>query len=701
METRNDPFENQFSLGDIASLDKTSDKPAPRAPADKAAPSKKLDVIVPKNGTTLTGEPADQVVINPNYDPQKLTESADSTAVMAFGRMNPPTTGHEKLIHKVEDVAKEHNGTAHIVASHSEGTSKDPLPQKAKLGYIKKIVKPGTVVSGSSKEAPSLLHIAAKLHAAGHRHLVVVAGDDRVDEYHKLLHKYNGVDAKHGHYNFKSIKIVSAGHRDPDAEGTEGMSGTKMRALAHAGKDEEFKAGLPKALHPHAAEIANHIRSAPIKEDIEQLDEVGDTAKGQKLLQMVNKRAVNRLTSKKADTDPAYAKKAQQTHWAADERLKEEQVNEISKDLANRYMYSAMSDRNQVDQKVSKAIDKNRESFSVRRHKNITKLLDKSDKRSQGIQKALDRLQKEEIEIDEAASVKVRLARAQNMRKNKAKLSRARDLARKRFAKIVALRRRALKKARQVVRRKLAGKRGLEYNKLSMSSKIALDKMVDKRKKAIKAIANKLSPRIKRDELSRLQAVMQGTKFKGSQAPIVAENNMEVSKLISEKAAAALKRKADKSGVSLQTLQQVFARGMAAYKNSNPPSVSPQQVAFARVNSYLAKGKAFNEDRDLREAAPSLSYDDMIQRGMKTPRHMSFVDFKNVKAVHGAHQHAAIAKDVSDDDEKTAARKKADIIRRTTNQWRDKILEHASTPQDNKQSALLALAQRLDEKAGK
>lgn len=60
-----------------------------------------------------------------------------------------------------------------------------------------------------------------------------------------------------------------------------------------------------------------------VKEETEQLDEVGDTPKGQKLLQAVNKRAVNRLTSKRADTDPAYAKKAQQTHWAADERLKE------------------------------------------------------------------------------------------------------------------------------------------------------------------------------------------------------------------------------------------------------------------------------------------------------------------------------------------------------------------------------------------
>jgi len=120
-------------------------------------------------------------------------------------------------------------------------------------------------VGGSSKETPSFLHIAKKLHDSGHKHLVMVAGSDRVDEYKEKLNKYNN---KEGHYSFKSIKVVSAGSRDPDAEGVEGMSGTKMRAHARAGEMKHFKSGLPKALHPHAQEIANHIRS--VKEGLEE-----------------------------------------------------------------------------------------------------------------------------------------------------------------------------------------------------------------------------------------------------------------------------------------------------------------------------------------------------------------------------------------------------------------------------------------------
>lgn len=210
----------------------------------------------------------DQVIVYPKLDDSGMNEEKESTAVMAFGRFNPPTVGHEKLIHKVHEVAKEHDGSAHVVASHSEGTSKDPLPQSKKLDYLKKVAPAGVHVSGSSKESPSFLHAAKKLHDAGHKHLVMIAGSDRVDEYKKKLDQYNG---KEGHFNFKTIKVVSSGERDPDAEGVQGMSGTKMRAHARAGEHEQFKAGLPKALHPHAKEIADHIRS--VKEEVEELEE--------------------------------------------------------------------------------------------------------------------------------------------------------------------------------------------------------------------------------------------------------------------------------------------------------------------------------------------------------------------------------------------------------------------------------------------
>ena len=205
----------------------------------------------------------------------------ESTAVMSFGRFNPPTIGHEKLIRKTEEVAQQHNGTAHIVASHSEGTAKNPVPQQAKIGYLHNIVKPSTELSGSSKEEPTILHAAAKLHGQGVKHLKIVAGSDRVQEYQTLLNKYNdGKKYPHGSYNFKSIEVVSAGSRDPDAEGVAGMSGTKIREYARKGNTAKFRSALPDALKASANEIMGHIKAAPMNENYENPYRFDDATPG-------------------------------------------------------------------------------------------------------------------------------------------------------------------------------------------------------------------------------------------------------------------------------------------------------------------------------------------------------------------------------------------------------------------------------------
>lgn len=197
---------------------------------------------------------------------KKPEKKEETTAVMAFGRMNPPTVGHEKLIKKLDDVASDHKGEAHLFASHSQGTAKDPLDQKTKISYLHHITPASVQVHGSSKEEPTIFHAAAKLYKQGHRHLVVVAGSDRVEDYQNNLEKYNdGKQYPHGSYKFKSIKVVSAGQRDPDSEGVEGMSGTKMRDHARQNNIGKFKSGLPDALKPHAQEIANHIRAVRVK----------------------------------------------------------------------------------------------------------------------------------------------------------------------------------------------------------------------------------------------------------------------------------------------------------------------------------------------------------------------------------------------------------------------------------------------------
>lgn len=237
----------------------------------------------------------DIVDINPT-----MKEAAEKHAVMTFGRMNPPTTGHEKLIHKTHSIAQKHGAKAHIVLSHSHDAKNNPLPQKDKINYVKKIHK-GVHVTGSSKEHPNFLSHAKKLHQAGHDHLHVVAGSDRVGDYKRVLNKYNG---HKDHYNFKSITVHSAGQRDPDSEGTSGISGTKMRAHARAGDHNSFKAGLPKSLHGDHKKIMSHI-----KEEIENAelleqftDEVMDQliAEDYAVEEMINERVMTLLQRRKA-----------------------------------------------------------------------------------------------------------------------------------------------------------------------------------------------------------------------------------------------------------------------------------------------------------------------------------------------------------------------------------------------------------------
>jgi len=204
-----------------------------------------------------------------------LRENTEKHAVMAFGRMNPPTIGHAKLVDTVKDIAKDVGGTHHIVLSHTQDAKKNPLTPAQKLKHAKRFF-PNTNLSVSDKESPNFLSQAAKLHKQGVTHLHMVGGSDRTDEYHKLLHKYNGVKGPHGYFKFKDIKVHSAGERDPDAEGVEGMSASKMRGHAATGNFEEFKKGIPHHVADHhAKELFNDVRkNTKLKEDVDLDEEI-------------------------------------------------------------------------------------------------------------------------------------------------------------------------------------------------------------------------------------------------------------------------------------------------------------------------------------------------------------------------------------------------------------------------------------------
>lgn len=177
-----------------------------------------------------------------------ITEQKGDTAVFTFGRFNPPTVGHEKLIIAVETVAKNKGGDYFIYASKSQDAKKNPLDHPTKIKYLQKMfTKHKSSIVGNT-DSKTAIDVAVELYNKKYKNLVMVVGSDRVDSFKKLLTTYNGVDAKHGFYDFDSITVVSAGERDPDADGLEGMSASKMRKAAVDGDFSLFRGGVPKSL---------------------------------------------------------------------------------------------------------------------------------------------------------------------------------------------------------------------------------------------------------------------------------------------------------------------------------------------------------------------------------------------------------------------------------------------------------------------
>ena len=187
----------------------------------------------------------------------ELTE-AKGQIVFAFGRFNPPTTGHEKLISKVAQVSG--SSPYRIYPSFSQNPKKDPLPHTLKVAYMRKMFPKHARSIVADKDAKTAINVAVKLYDEGFRDLVMVAGSDRVKEFSSLLKTYNGFEGKrHGFYKFDRIDVVSAGERDPDAEGVEGMSASKMRAAAVDGDFDSFQQGLPKGFRD-AKKLYNDVR---------------------------------------------------------------------------------------------------------------------------------------------------------------------------------------------------------------------------------------------------------------------------------------------------------------------------------------------------------------------------------------------------------------------------------------------------------
>lgn len=157
---------------------------------------------------------------------------AEKTASLAFGRMNPPTIGHKKLV----DVVASQPGDPFLFITHTQKPKTDPLDFQTKLKFATKFF-PNVTVGDS--EVNTIIKALQKIESMGYTSITYVAGSDRVEDFKNLITKYNSKD-----YNFNNISVVSAGERDPDADGAEGMSASKMRAAAMSDDFDAFKQGV-------------------------------------------------------------------------------------------------------------------------------------------------------------------------------------------------------------------------------------------------------------------------------------------------------------------------------------------------------------------------------------------------------------------------------------------------------------------------
>jgi len=170
-----------------------------------------------------------------------------STAVFVFGRFNPPTIGHEKLINAVIAVNQREGGTALIYGSHSQDSRTNPLTHTQKFKWLLKMFPRMKKSLQNTAKEKNVFEIATNLNGKYDK-LVMVAGSDRVDEFTSLLNSYNGIKSKHGFYEFKEIEVISAGERDPDEDGATGMSASKMRKAATQGDFKAFQLGASDEL---------------------------------------------------------------------------------------------------------------------------------------------------------------------------------------------------------------------------------------------------------------------------------------------------------------------------------------------------------------------------------------------------------------------------------------------------------------------
>ena len=201
----------------------------PAAPTPKPQPTQAAQAPAPQPQAA----PATQA---PEEQPQELPP-----LTIVFGRFNPPTVGHEKLLKSAKRISA--GGDIKIYPSRTQDPKKNPLDPSKKVGYMKKMFPEFKDNIINDPEMKSIFNVLVTANEDGYTSVNIVVGSDRQAEFENLAQKYNGEL-----YNFDQIRVISAGVRDADAEGVEGMSASKMRKAVIDNDFASFRRGTPKTL---------------------------------------------------------------------------------------------------------------------------------------------------------------------------------------------------------------------------------------------------------------------------------------------------------------------------------------------------------------------------------------------------------------------------------------------------------------------
>ena len=183
-------------------------------------------------------------------------EKTKGTLTIAFGRFNPPTTGHEKLLDNV--ASSSDNDDYIIVPSRSQDAKKNPLDANMKVSVMQKMFPKHKSKIVNDQSNRTIFDVLKKAHTDGYSGVRIVGGADRVSEFEKLANNYNGKL-----YQFDNLEVMSAGERDPDSDDVTGMSASKQRKAAAENDLETFMKGVPKSLSQKDAEqLFKNIRSS-------------------------------------------------------------------------------------------------------------------------------------------------------------------------------------------------------------------------------------------------------------------------------------------------------------------------------------------------------------------------------------------------------------------------------------------------------